>query len=460
MLAYHFFRMKKVGYRVDIEDLLQAMKHLKGVTPRFTVGLPQKKNMLIQYSVPAHLTYCTNIHPGESWEEVFASLKRYALPVKEAVSPDAPFGIGLRLSGQAARDILMGECLAEFKDWLAVNDCYVFTMNGFPYGGFHHTVVKGNVHAPDWLTQERVTYTCNLFSILAELLPEGMEGGISTSPISYKPWHLRAADKETARKKGSEYLAKVILHLYQLEEESGKFMHLDIEPEPDGILENTAEMVSFYENDLLPVASSILQQELSISPEAAEALIRRYIQLCYDVCHFAVEFEDHHTSLDTFKDAGIAIGKVQISAALAVSFPKDKNDYKQVVASLSPFNESTYLHQVIGKKQDGTFLQYPDLPPALKEIETAPWEEWRTHFHVPLFIETYGLLRSTQKDILEVFEWFQREEVETHWEVETYTWDVLPADMQLSIDQSIIRELDWVTSHLNQYERIQENSRH
>ncbi len=416
--------------------------------------------MLIDYSAPSHLTYCTNIHPGESWEEVFLSLQKYALVVKEEVSPLSPFGIGLRLSGRAAEEILKGDLLAHFKDWLAIHECYVFTMNGFPYGGFHNTVVKGNVHAPDWLTDERVSYTNNLFTILAELLPKGMEGGISTSPVSYKPWYEGEEAKAAARKKGSENLAKVILHLHQLETENGAFMHLDIEPEPDGILENTEEMVSFYENDLIPVASLILTETLGISQEEAEELIRKHIQLCYDVCHFAVEFEDHHTSLNTFKEKGISIGKVQISAALAVSFPENKEEYAQVEEALSPFNESTYLHQVIAKMRSGEFRQFADLPPALEAIQSEQWEEWRTHFHVPLFVETYGLLRSTQKDILAVFSWFRQEALETHWEVETYTWDVLPADMQTSIEKSIIRELQWVSSHLNSHERIQENSSH
>ena len=416
--------------------------------------------MLIDYSAPSHLTYCTNIHPGESWEEVFLSLQKYALAVKEEVSPLSPFGIGLRLSGRAAEEILKGDHLAHFKDWLAIHECYVFTMNGFPYGGFHNTVVKGNVHAPDWLTDERVNYTNNLFTILAELLPKGMEGGISTSPVSYKPWHEGEEAKASARKKGSENLANVILHLHQLETEKGAFMHLDIEPEPDGILENTEEMVSFYENDLIPVASPILTETLGISQHEVEKLIRKHIQLCYDVCHFAVEFEDHHTSLNTFKEKGIAIGKVQISAALAVSFPENKEEFAQVEEALSPFNESTYLHQVIAKTQGGEFRQFADLPPALEALQSEQWDEWRTHFHVPLFVETYGLLRSTQKDILAVFSWFQQEALETHWEVETYTWDVLPADMQTSIEKSIIRELQWVSSHLNSHERIQENSSH
>ena len=35
-----------------------------------------------------HLTYCTNIHPGETWSEVRANLERFLPRVKQQVAPD------------------------------------------------------------------------------------------------------------------------------------------------------------------------------------------------------------------------------------------------------------------------------------------------------------------------------------------------------------------------------------
>src|SRR5215217_1518156 len=101
-----------------------------------------------------HLTYCTNIHPGENWEGHFAALKRNFPFVKAQVSPDTPMGLGLRLSHEASLELEHPDKLTEFKQWLADNDAYVFTMNGFPYGEFHNVDVKDQVHAPDWTTQE------------------------------------------------------------------------------------------------------------------------------------------------------------------------------------------------------------------------------------------------------------------------------------------------------------------
>ena len=57
----------------------------------------------------SHLTYCTNIHPGETWAEVRANLERYLPRVKRRVCPDAPFGVGLRLSAEAAQSLTAPE---------------------------------------------------------------------------------------------------------------------------------------------------------------------------------------------------------------------------------------------------------------------------------------------------------------------------------------------------------------
>ena len=55
-----------------------------------------------------HLTYCTNIHPAIGWEAVLDSLRAHAPALKARLSPDAPFGIGLRLSGDESRELLTG----------------------------------------------------------------------------------------------------------------------------------------------------------------------------------------------------------------------------------------------------------------------------------------------------------------------------------------------------------------
>ena len=395
-----------------------------------------------------HLSYCTNIHPGESWEEVFQSLQTYTLPLKERLSPNAPFGVGLRLSNQASIDILKEDALIKFKEWLFAHDLYVFTMNGFPYGGFHRVVVKDAVHQPDWSTTERLAYTQRLFYILNELVPEGAEGGISTSPLSYKYWHKDEEAREEVIESSVRHMAELAYDLYRIHETQGTFLHLDIEPEPDGILENTAEVLEFYDNYLLPLGSTYLHEEYGYPASLGEEILRNHIQLCYDVCHFAVGYENPYTVFHALHEAGIKVGKIQISAALKAELPEDPQQREPIRKAFEVFNESTYLHQVIARDQSHNLIQYRDLPQALPHIMEPGIREWRTHFHVPLFVENYPYLQSTQSDIEAVLEYIQEVPTTHHLEVETYTWEVLPPELREDLTHSIARELDWVRERL------------
>lgn len=357
-------------------------------------------------------------------------------------------GLGLRLSHIASLEILEGNQLELFKNWLEEKNLYVFTLNGFPYGGFHRTHVKDDVHKPDWTTDERLDYTCRIFDILSYLLPEGMEGGISTSPLSYRHWYKdKPAALEEAWESGILNFAKLIIHLHKIHKEKGQLLHVDIEPEPDGLLENTEEVVDFYNNRLIPIAGTYLQKYLGVSSEEATALIYRHIQICYDVCHFAVVYEKPADTFERWKKEGIKIGKVQISAALKAEFPTIKEERKGIVEAFEGLNESTYLHQVVARKTDGSLAHYNDLPEALPRIWEPEMAEWRTHFHVPIFIDTYNELQSTRSTIEEVLAY--EGYISDHWEVETYTWEVLPQEIRFDLGASIERELSWVLSNWN-----------
>ncbi len=395
-----------------------------------------------------HLSYCTNIHPGESWKETFENLKKYIPTIKSNLSPDQAFGIGLRLSNEASLVLHRESELAAFKTWLKKENAYVFTMNGFPYGDFHGKAVKEDVHTPDWTTKDRRDYTIRLFEILAELLPEGMEGGISTSPLSYRFWFDSQQELDRAITLSTTHLVQVAIKLIEIKQRTGKVLHLDIEPEPDGILENTSEMLVFFKDWLIPMGTRDLMDVLAMSKEDAESAIREHIRLCYDVCHFALVYEKPQEVFQAMDTAGIKIGKIQVSAALKLTIPKTIEERKAIRETLLPFAESTYLHQVIGRNSEGQIDSFRDLDQALEELEESEQKEWRIHFHVPVFLADYGRVASTQSDILEVLEYIKTHKVTDHLEVETYTWDVLPEGMNIDIQNSIIRELSWVSENM------------
>ncbi|WP_395801905.1 metabolite traffic protein EboE [Daejeonella sp.] len=395
-----------------------------------------------------HLTYCTNIHAGESWGDHFESLDLNFPIIKKEFSPNQAMGIGLRLSNSASIDLMNSEELNTFKKWLNQQQAYVFTMNGFPFGDFHHTVVKDQVHAPDWTSQERVDYTLRLFNILAELLPEGLEGGISTSPLSYKFWFSTDDLAFQAKERATLHIIELAQHLISIKNERDIIMHLDIEPEPDGLLETGAEFIDWYENMLLPLAKLNLTKSLKLSELEVENCIKTHICLCYDVCHFAIGYESHAKVIQQLDEKGIKTGKIQISAALKADLALDQESKSAIFEAFSKYNEKTYLHQVVAQKFDQSLIRYRDLPEALENTHNQDVKEWRAHFHVPVFAQDLGLLQSTQEDIIEVLKIQKNNAFSAHLEVETYTWEVLPESLKVPISESIIRELNWVKEQL------------
>ena len=369
----------------------------------------------------AHLAYCTNIHPAESWAETLHVLKTHTLQVRDHVSPaNAPYAIGLRLSARAATELLQGDHLAQFKLWLEDENCYVFTINGFPYGSFHGTRVKEKVYQPDWTSSERLRYTQDLFTIIAQLVPEGVEGSVSTLPGSFKAFE---AD-ETAIFTHLEACAQ---YIENLSSQYGRDLHLGLEPEPLGHFENTEETIAFFER-LLHFCSD---------PE----LIKKRIGINYDSCHFALEFDDCRTSLDTFRAAGLRISKLHLSSALEFN-PSNL----EAIEAIRAFDEPTYLHQVIVKNHDSSLKRFTDLPEFLNASEQMKNTELaRVHFHIPLYAAPKEPLHSTQQHASDAINYLKSNSgFCSHLEIETYTWGVLPSELQIPIEEQIAREYDWV----------------
>ncbi|CAM3735570.1 Xylose isomerase-like TIM barrel [Deinococcus saxicola] len=390
----------------------------------------------------AHLTYCTNIHPASGMDGVRRSLEDFTVPLRARLSPDEPFGVGLRLSGAESLELLRDSALADFRAFLDGRGLYVFTLNGFPYGPFHGQAVKAQVHAPDWRDPERVAYTLRLVEILAALLPEGQEGSISTSPLSYAAW-VDAQDPQTWATL-TDNVIQVMEALVRLRQSGGVFIHLDMEPEPDGLLQRSADLAAFYQDHLLKRGARLLAERLGVNEETAQSYLRDHFQVCFDVCHVAVMYEEPAEALALYRDAGLQVGKIQLSSALRLTLPGGADERGALAAALAPFAEGTYLHQVVARTRGGELRQYPDLPPALADIHNPDVTEWRVHFHVPVFLEQAGAFGSTQAALLTSLELLRPDLAGRHLEVETYTWDVLPAELKRPLGESIARELEWV----------------
>ena len=382
------------------------------------------------------LTYCTNVHRAETWEEVRRVVSTDVLAIKELACPDAAFGVGLRLSGMA----LGAVDLIELKNLLDTGGAYVFTLNAFPYGPFHGTPVKAAVYLPDWRSEVRLDYTNRSAELLAFLLPADQSyGSVSTVPGAFKASVTTPGDVERM----ADLMIRHASHLVDIERRTGRLITLAIEPEPCCLLETTAEAIAYFEAHLFcPAAASRLAALSGLSPSGAAAALRRHLGLCIDLCHAAVEYEMPRELFDTLRGAGIAVPKIQISSALTLS-PVDA----AAIAKLAPFDDGVYLHQVVERCGDG-LRRFADLADAAAS-DRGDAAEWRIHYHVPLFLEELGVFGSTQAFVREALALHRAAPLTEHLEIETYTWDVLPVVFRANgLVPAIARELKWVGHQL------------
>ncbi|MDH5672898.1 MAG: metabolite traffic protein EboE [Myxococcales bacterium] len=391
----------------------------------------------------SHLTYCTNIHPGEGLAQVRDALERHVRAVKRSVCPDAPFGVGLRLSARAAGELLEGSALTDLKNFLEHAGLYVFTINGFPYGPFHGTPVKAEVYLPDWRSPERLHYTGQLAKVLATLLPQGLEGSISTVPVGFKAEFLDPTEVTRA----ADNLIAAAGDLHNLERESGRRITLALEPEPCCHLETIDEAVAFFTQVLRSErAISRMAEHCGITRNQAATAVQRHLGLCLDTCHAAVEYEDPADLLAQLDAAAIRIAKVQLSSGLRI--PKVD---AQALTALSPYADTTYLHQVV-ERRDGLLRRFTDLPEAFAAHAAradGQSPEWRVHVHVPVFLETLPHFGTTQNFLCAILDAQMRQKLCDHLEVETYTFDVLPSEARcVDVDSAIARELSFCLSRL------------
>ena len=385
-----------------------------------------------------HLTYCLNIHPAETWEECRAALTGPVAAGKAKVAPGLTFDVGLRFSAVAVEALEDPEARDDLKQILDEHDYRAITVNGFPYGPFHGTRVKEDVYQPDWTTGDRLAYTTGLIELMADIGPSGQPISLSTVPGTYKPL---AKGKEGVM---ADRLLRATAFAIQAREDTGKTVTLAIEPEPFCFLETIAETVAFFQAHLFSDAAvgKIADWTGLGRAEAAEAL-PRHLGLCYDVCHAAVEYEDPADSLKALRGAGIPVHKLQLSSALRI--PSVDADAR---AALAAFDEPTYLHQVVSRLPDGRMAYEHDLPPAL-ERAGSDGEEWRVHFHVPVFTKEILPFASTQDFLAEILALHKADPISPHLEVETYTWGVLPDSLRSgAIEDDIARELTWVLEQL------------
>ncbi|WP_432101933.1 metabolite traffic protein EboE [Streptomyces sp. bgisy091] len=349
-----------------------------------------------------HLAYCTNVHPAETLEGVRAQLRDHCEPVRRRLGRDR-LGIGLWLARKAARALT--DDPAAQRALRAELDCRgleVVTLNGFPYEGFGDQEVKYRVYTPDWTAPERLAHTTDLARLLAALLPDDVtDGTISTLPIA---WRTPYDEDPTAAATARNALTALAQRLDALHELTGKSIRIGLEPEPGCTVETTAD---------------------AIAPLTAIAHDR--IGICVDTCHLATSFEDPDTALDALAAARVPVAKSQLSAALHAEHPH----LPEVRAALGAFAEPRFLHQTRTLTSSG-LRGTDDLGEAVSGGALPDSTPWRSHFHVPLHAPPAPPLTSTLPVLQRVLNRLVGgpAPLTHHLEVETYTWQALPAELR------------------------------
>jgi sugar phosphate isomerase/epimerase len=336
-----------------------------------------------------HLSYCTNVHAAEDLAGILEQLDTYAVPIRERLGTDV-LGLGLWLAAPVAAGLASDVADRQrLRRELDARGLEVVTLNGFPYQAFQAPVVKHAVYQPDWTTAQRLAYTLDLARVLADLLPaDAARGSISTLPLAWRdPWNAgRAADCR-------HNLDELVRSLALLDRE----IRIAFEPEPGCIIENTVQ-----------------------AAELLAGVDTTRLGVCLDLAHLACAWEKPATAIDALRAAGVPIVKTQVSAALA------SDDPSADAATLAAYVEPRFLHQTRGR--DG--LSTDDLDEALASGETS--QPWRVHYHVPLHAAPVPPLQPTTDvldDALDALVGGAEARCD-HFDVETYTWGVLPPELR------------------------------
>ncbi len=399
----------------------------------------------MQFQHPAHpgrdvrLGYCLNLEPADEIEKLIGVLRAISIPLRQRLSPRAPFGVGLHLPQRLARSLASprGERdLYRLQRTCETEGLDPFTQNAFPYEGFGAAGLKAGVFRPSWAEEKRLEYTVAVARAAVALLRR-VRGGVGEHAHLSISTHTggwgAAAPKKREHAEFALNQARALDELVNLHDQDGTRAILALEPEPGANAGDLAALDQYFAF-ARPRAIALLEEERNRDSARAPQLFERHLGTCLDACHAAVEgeVEDAVDALVTGRRKGPA--KLQYSSALRVA---DPGRNAAGIAALLALEEPRYLHQVRGFG-GGAKLAVDDLPALREELageRRAAWlacEAWTCHFHVPVDLASAGSgLATTRADADRLLEILLADPArwsttELHVEIETYTWEALP----------------------------------
>jgi hypothetical protein len=370
------------------------------------------------------IAYATNCYSGDSCEELMRALRTEVSAVRDHLGGEESVGVSLRVSARQAREIAGEPGLVE--DLRAALDdagATVVGANAFPISAPRDDVYKDGIYRPDWREEERLGTTLEIARAVAALTAEGQPSVITTLTGTFRLWPgAESVEVEEACVRNLQACAQ---EFERISAETGRELYLALEPEPYTTAETAFEAVAYF------------QEGLFAGPGGGVA--RRRLGLNLDLSHLAVMFEDPAECLGTYREAGIPVLGLHVSAALSLGDPAGQ------VERLRAFDEPKYLHQVTAVDEErnvafrsaelGEFLALP-----ARELEHLA--EARVHFHVPVFADEVGGLRTTSAVTWDGVRAAVAGGDTGLFVVETYTWPQLQgrAGADESVAAGIARE--------------------
>ena len=295
------------------------------------------------------------------------------------------------------------------------------------------------VYEPDWTTEERTRYTMGVADVLVDITEPGVEPSIQTAPLAFRP-----------NVTGPDYVDGFTHQPAARGRAPGRPRAAHRPPDQAGA---RARAVLLPRDDRgdgpLLRGARLLRAGIARAggPHRAARLARRRAwsagtsAWCSTSATSRWRSRTSRPSLELLVAAGIPIFKLQEAAALWV--PEVTED---AVRELERFTDTIYLSQTT-ERRDGELTRYLNLGDAIEAWQATPGgaREWRTHFHVPVFLDEIGGFRTTRSGIEAALRMHARTPLSDHLEIETYTWDVLPAHLKTGdIDEYVSREIEWV----------------
>lgn len=361
------------------------------------------------------LTYCSNIFKECNFTKLAIKLHDYSVYLRKYFKCKY-IGLGLCMSNSLINRLSLNSQLIYLKKWINKHNFYLSSLNSFVYKSFHTRNIKEFIYYPDWTVDARVVYTKKNIYFLNNVITKIKNVSISTLPLSFNSWMINKNKKYVYFKTSINILTIVnlLINIYKLNK---NYIHLDIEPEPRCLLESFDDFLFFFIKWLVPNANYYLNR---FYIKKKHTYLRKYVNLCYDICHFSVNYNDHVNIIKSILSNKIKIGKVQVSSALEVSVTDNNKNF--IINDLFFLNKSKFLHQ-------NTIITHNKI---IKNLDIDfnncynNGDKLRFHCHMPLYLTKYKKnLQTTSSESKDVLLNILKFVKVKHVEIETYTYDIL-----------------------------------